>query len=523
MFKNVIISSIIAVVLIVGASQPVSALTADEIQAQVKILLEKITELAAMINKLKAAGNSSTPVSTSPPAYHRICTLPINYFAEGDESENVRAFQEFLQAEGYLNVAPTGYYGAITKKALANWQAAQGFESAGVIGPKTLERIRFKCGFGGAAQFSASPTYGAAPLSVTFRSMVGGFRPAGTSFTIDFGDGTSGPAAECSAPADACVSPGVNVHVYSTKGTYTATLSRIVDPCFGQPACRAAVHQEIIGKVQITVGGGGACTKEYKPVCGAKPVVCITYPCNPVPTTYSNRCMMENDSANFLYEGTCRSTNPADDPQCKQWFDGCNTCSRTEKGGIAACTLKYCAVPQAAYCTGYFDNSNRPPSVTGISGPTTLAVNQMGTWSVTVTDPENGPLSYSINWGEPTMYAEGAAAPSSKAYEQTSTFSHTYAAPGTYTITVTATDNQGATAKASVSVKVGGDVVCAEIYQPVCGRPSGCANTCASGQVCPAICQLKDPQTFGNRCQLNSSGAQYLHEGQCTATSGNWH
>lgn len=43
---------------------------------------------------------------------------------------------------------------------------------------------------------------------------------------------------------------------------------------------------------------------------------------------------------------------------------------------------------------------NQPPVITGVSGPTSLKVNETGTWSVTANDPENGYLSYTIDWGD---------------------------------------------------------------------------------------------------------------------------
>lgn len=539
MFKNIILASLVALVLIVGASQPVSALTADEVQAQIRELLSKVADLTKQLNALRGQGvlnsftNPSTNVSSPamPSIAHRLCALGIRSFREGQEGDDVKAFQEFLQSEGFLSVAPTGFYGPLTRDALARWQGAQGFERAGVIGPKTLERIRFKCGFGGGApgSFTALPTRGTAPLEVVFKSMVGGFRPASTYWMIDFGDGKSERAAECAAPADACTEPGTNTHVYTADGTYTATLSKITDPCPDDgdpstPRCLAAVQSEVVGKVQVFVGTApGSCTKEYKPVCGAKPIVCITTPCNPIPTTYGNRCMMNSDGASFLYEGSCRATtpNPADDAQCKSWYDGCNSCSRSSAGGAAACTLKYCAIPEKAYCTGYFTDKNRAPTVSGLVGPTTLAVGASGTWIITASDPENGPLSYSVNWGEATPYLNSAAAAPTAAFQQTTSFSHSYATAGVYTVTVLVTDSAGLAAKAMTTVKVGDTpVACTMEYAPVCGRPAGCANTCAPGMACPAICQLQTPQTYGNKCTLTGAGAQFLHTGECTSTSG---
>ncbi len=94
--------------------------------------------------------------------------------------------------------------------------------------------------------------------------------------------------------------------------------------------------------------------------------------------------------------------------------------------------------------------NNRPPSISGVSGPTTLNAGQSGTWSVTASDPENGSLSYSAVWGDEVT------AGTSGAVQQTATFSHTYANAGTYYPTFTVTDNSGQSARTSLSVVVGG-------------------------------------------------------------------
>lgn len=515
-----------------------SALTADEVQARIRELTAKVQELMAQIRTLQGQATVTVPSGVTPNAWglkHRVCNILDRAIAEGQTNDDVRSLQEFLKERGHLTAEATGFFGPLTKEALARWQAAEGVVAApdarvagaGLFGPKTKERIRIWCGADGgggvigSSQFSASPVRGDAPLSVTFSSWVGGFRPAGISYSIDYGDGSSGAATECSAPADACVSPGINTHTYATNGTYTAVLYRVTDPCFGQPACRAAIHREAIGKAQITVGAVG-CTKEFRPVCGAKPIVCITTPCDPIPTTYSNKCMMEADSANFLYEGQCRSENPADDPQCKQWFDGCNSCARSAPGEPAACTLKYCApnTLQRAYCTARFDtSSNRPPTISGFSGPTTLAVDENGTWTLKAQDPEGGALSYQVWWGDENVYASNyTTTVAAREFTQSTSFTHAYSNPGTYTVLITVRDSGGQEAKTSMTVNVttrSSGVSCTEQYEPVCGRPMGCANTCAPGMYCTAICRLHEPKTYSNRCYLDAAKAEYLHNGEC--------
>lgn len=99
--------------------------------------------------------------------------------------------------------------------------------------------------------------------------------------------------------------------------------------------------------------------------------------------------------------------------------------------------------------------TNKPPSISGVSGPTTLEVGKSGTWSVTASDPKNGSLSYSVVWGDEVTIgttAGGGAA----SVQQTATFTHTYSRAGTYSPTFTVTDDKGQSVRTSLSVVVGG-------------------------------------------------------------------
>jgi peptidoglycan hydrolase-like protein with peptidoglycan-binding domain len=474
--RNIVIAGMLAVVMIVSTAAPASALTADEIQVQIRELLQKVTDLTKQLNELRGQQANPVPpsiIGSAMPGKHRICYLLTRDLTPGAQGDDVRGLQEFLYEHKFLAVNPTGYFGQMTADAVKRWQSGEGVIAAGAFGPLSRERIKIWCGGDQSPnkeRFSAAPMRGEAPLTVTFDTWLSGFRVPSIYYAIDFGDGSQERAADCPAPADACTGPGQNAHTYTQNGSYTATLTRITDPCMGQVACRAAIQSEIVGKVQVQVGQM-ACTKEYRPVCGSKPVVCITAPCNPVPTTYSNKCMMAADGASYLYEGQCRSDyqNPADNPSCKAWYDGCNSCARESASSPAACTLKYCAVPEKPYCTAYFDSSgNKPPTISGFSGPTTLNVNSSGTWSVNASDPEGGSLSYQIWWGDEKTFAAHPNASLGLDFVQSTTFTHAYATAGTYTVIITVKDSAGQQAKTSTTVKVGGDVACTMQYDPVC-------------------------------------------------------
>lgn len=539
--KKYIAAAFLAVMLVTPFAS--SALTIEEVKEQIQRLLAQISALQEQLRVLQSTNTATSTDPTSPYAKpfskHRVCNILLPNLSQGSQGEDVRELQGFLTTEGHFNAQATGYYGPVTANAVASWQTGQGVTPIGAFGPQSRERLKLWCG--GNANLQASPTRGEAPLTVNFYTRLSGFHPNTIYHTLDFGDGASERAANCPAPADACTGPGVNTHTYTQNGTYVATLNKVSDRCPDDgdpntPRCLAPIHSEVIGKVQIHVGTI-ACTLEYNPVCGAKPIVCITTPCNPIPTTYGNKCAMEADGAKFLYAGECKDNypNPADDPQCKRWDDGkwCGAkCSRETPGGPPICAIPAClfegAIPPdgSARCIEYFGNSsNKPPVISGFSGPTVLKVNETGTWIVKASDPENGPLSYRVTWGDelfgisPLVSAAREGLPAT----QVTTFTHAYTSKGLYTVTVVASDNRGQEAKTSTTVRVdSAPVVCTTEYNPVCGRPAGCVDTCTSGQ-CPAICQLHTPQTYSNRCNLDAAGATYLHTGVCTGTSDNWY
>lgn len=540
MNKKIIAASIIAAALAI-APFATSALSLEELQAQIKDLLSKVSALQAEL-KLKSSTSvqrSVEPETVSVTAVPRLCKVfSDKALALGMRNDDVRGLQEFLQSEGLLKAEATGYFGTATRDALRTWQVQNSVVSAnvsagaGMVGPRTREALMKRCGQSG--PITVSPQRGSAPLTVEVTSKIGdeGPRPStydGQDTLIDFGDGSERQWVQCETVKNdqfggqisggTCRIPQTFKHTYAQNGSYTIRLVQAGGMCMG------GCPERLVGTAYVTVGDSPvACTKEYQPVCGQKTVYCITTPCNPVQQTYSNQCMMKADGATYVHAGACRTTtDPAHDPSCKAWYDGCNSCSRSAPGEPAMCTLRACTPEsmQPAYCTAYFDGStNRAPTISTFSGPVSLAVNEVGTWKIEASDPENQQLTYSVSWGDEWVSRDSNAMLSSPAASimQQTTFTHSYPSTGTYTVKISVRDPAGKESQSTATVRVG-EGICGDNYAPVCGRPAGCANTCAPGMYCTAVCRLHDPVMYTNSCYLRNAGATYLHEGQCTANS----
>ena len=275
----------------------------------------------------------------------------------GSTGSDVVALQGHLATKGlFTYTGARGYYGFITAQAVGQLQVSLGIVSSasdnayGLMGPRT--RAAIACGTTPPnTTFSASPTYGTAPLAVTFNWR--GTRPS----SVDYGDGKTDEFTYCLSTGVECnPTSGSFSHTYTSAGTYTAKLvKKLISAGTIYPA---EITYETLGTVTITVGNG--------------------------------------------------STTGA-------------------------------------------------PSISGIDGPTQLAVGQSGSWTVRVNDA-SGYLSYSVRWGDEATRAYANGTISSLPISSSGTFTHTYANAGLYSPTFTVTNRNGQSASASAGVVVGSSV-----------------------------------------------------------------
>ncbi len=135
----------------------------------------------------------------------------------------------------------------------------------------------------------------------------------------------------------------------------------------------------------------------------------------------------------------------------------------TEKGGTIYCITTPCPQPVSRYGKASFTivvngsgTVGPAPVINGVSGPTTLAVNAEGVWTIKASNPNGGSLSYRVDWGDQISAGSAEAVrPQSQYFVQTATFAHRYANAGVYTPVFYVMNEQGVETKSSISVKVG--------------------------------------------------------------------
>lgn len=97
------------------------------------------------------------------------------------------------------------------------------------------------------------------------------------------------------------------------------------------------------------------------------------------------------------------------------------------------------------------------PTITGVTGPTTINSGVQGSWTVTFYNPGATYANVSVRWGDESTYAY-AAVPQTVYGNgtQTATFTHAYAQGGTYSPTFTVTNTNGQSNSTSLTVAVSG-------------------------------------------------------------------
>ncbi|MEK7156470.1 MAG: peptidoglycan-binding protein [Patescibacteria group bacterium] len=370
-------------------------------------LQAKIRELIAQVQQLK--GQLPAP-DVTPMPIGRICPQILRTLEQGITGSDVKELQ------AYFGVTQTGYFGPMTARAVAAFQAEEGLSQVGIVGPMTRAAFARRCGWN--QTFTASPTSGPAPLLVTFDVSR---RATDVGYSIDFGDGQSGPLSHA----------GLQSHTYTSKGAYTAKLIYQAPA----PACNAPE--------------GAACTMVLPPARVVGTATITVRDSTPNCPIYN--APLCTDDQQLVGDGV--------------GADGCQLGPR--------CVPKTPTTPGAPTINGIDGPAALGAGATGL-----------WTVRASVPNNTNTSLRYSVIWGDEGVLDQIRAFGNAAAgvLQTTGTFTHAYARAGTYRPTFTVSNTFGsAQTSASVVVGGGGTDACTAMYR-VC--PAGTHNGGRCDQDC---------------------------------------
>ncbi|HEV3245379.1 MAG TPA: PKD domain-containing protein [Candidatus Paceibacterota bacterium] len=417
-----------------------SASTLSDLQSQ-------ITSLLAQIQALQTQGSASTSVGVSGSGtitgtVVSACPVPARSLSLGSRGQDVAALQQFLAAHGYLHVAATGYFGALTRAAVGRWQVASGVTTSngagfGIFGPMSRSFFaRFCGGTQNQQAFSADPQSGSAPLTTTFTtsdSIV-----SSSTYSVDFGDGTSGGMTKGSCIAITAIVGGQGgircsftvSHTYNSNGTYTVKLFKqtpFVCPnglmCAESEAMMLPAPQ-VVATLTVTVGPTTNPSLSANPTSGTAPLS-VTFS---VPGVSAQNYWAINfgDGQNAsLIQGSVTHQYAA---------NGTYTASAVSDYPCLHAT-PFCEIAQQTYgsvtiTVGASTTSGVNFYASPTSGQAPLSV------QFTATAPQGTELGNTINFGDGSSGALGVV-PVCSSCNAEGIASHTYQSVGTYTTTLT--------------------------------------------------------------------------------------
>jgi peptidoglycan hydrolase-like protein with peptidoglycan-binding domain len=163
---------------------------------------------------------------------------PTRTLALGSTGSDVSALQRFLESQGYYSYPSiTGYYGAVTEKAVAAFQSAHGISPVGSVGPITRAKIASLSGSCSSSGGSSNPgALSTAPSATTATSTATTSTAAGTPTIITnyipsggggggSGGGSSGGGGGSTTPLAPTLTLTANVPSVVSGGSATLTWS----------------------------------------------------------------------------------------------------------------------------------------------------------------------------------------------------------------------------------------------------------------------------------------------------------
>ncbi len=422
---------------------------AAQLQAQAQALLAQVAALQAQLG-----GATATNAGTGGVRDASSCPLIGRSLRKGISGDDVLRLQQFLARDPsvYPEAITSGYYGALTERAVQRWQVKYNIVSSGspsstgygVVGPRTASAIALLCttgSYGGisgpAGQatvggfITVSPISGAAPLTVNVTATVN--TPgscAAAVYSLDFGDGT----AIQQIPVSAGICAQLNQtypHVYRYGGTYQIKLS-------------AGAHST---SATVTVSGTPA--PQFTPDLPRESFG-VAPTSGPAPLTVTFSGIVNSNDAGFCLGG-CASTLDFGDgtgtsinlpASVGGWLNYSVSHTYTQSGGFRATLYQGGASvggPIVGSATIIVGAAAPPPAPGAYSySPPSLSPSGSDPLSFSIQfDLPSACAGYQLRWGDGSSDITQNDGGSSCTQTPTlKTFTHTYATGGNYTILV---------------------------------------------------------------------------------------
>jgi len=376
-------------------------------------------------------------------SYSGSCTTISQNLSRGSRGADVTALQRFIVAQNYPGGGSwmiTGTFGAATEQGVRNFQTSQGLASTGIVDSATATAIsRVSCGTGYSTgytgstgyqdQYSYQPSwyqngysypsylYTSGTLALTSLSQNTGF--AGNSITI-YGTGFD----RTNNTVWLGGTPVYNIPSYTGNSITFAVPYLTV----------GGNNMNVQLSVQNSRGSSNQLAFTFNPV-NTEPIVCSSYPfsscgcgytsCGPdapisitylspqqggvgsVVTIYGTGFSTSGNTVHFgsgvltnLGSPDGRSISFTVPQQITGYGSqvlvvGTYNISVTNQRGATSNAVSY-------YVNS--TNASNAPSITSVSGPNSLNVNQSGTWTITVNASNNSYTTLSVNWGDTNVY-----------------------------------------------------------------------------------------------------------------------
>lgn len=407
----------------------------------------------------------------------------------GSSGNDVSNLQIWLMANGYdipairINAGAKGYFGLQTRAAVIAYQRARGIPAYGFFG--SLSRRHFRDNDADdkhapnapVIKVVTGPSTVALNQTGTWTISASDLQNSQLSYSVTWGDEPvyRGQNSNIAVASPAFIQNTTFTHEYSTAGTYTIVFT--VRNAQGLSATKSTTVNagNVATPITVTSPNGGetwvrGTTQNITWTAPAYfratyvDINLVTYyppcpnlvPC-PYPATYiyslannipANQGLQSYVVGNFDQNNSNSNTrlSISDGQYIVQICE-------TGKTGILNCDWS----DKPLTITSNDQTGNKPPVINGLDAPTTLIVGQTGTWTVRASDPENGTLSYVVDWGDvsPVVFPAGMSGYQMQPqYVQSPSFTHSYSKAGTYTVMFVVADSSGLTAQTKTTVVV---------------------------------------------------------------------